>query len=113
MNDAASLSSNLPPILSAALANYLMQTGKDLQSDPLSAEIQRCNSPNEILNVFKKLVEKLDEYSRDDSKLTRYLNHIVDGMYALSTNPGLSAAASLVCQRKFVFPLLIHIDAFF
>jgi hypothetical protein len=84
----------LQPILSAALANYSKQTGKDLQSDPLSTEIQRCKSPDDILNVLKKHAEKLDEGG--DSKLMKYLNYIVNGLYALSTNAALSAGISLV-----------------
>jgi hypothetical protein len=96
-NDVAVPSPNLQPILSAALENYSKQTGKDLQNDPLSTEIQRCNSPDDILNVLKKHAENLDK--DDSSKLMKYLNHIVDGLYTLSTNPVLSAGVSLVSQN--------------
>jgi hypothetical protein len=72
----------------------LLEAGKDLQSDPLSTEIQRCKDPDDMLNVLKKHVEKLDK--DDDWKLMEYLNHIVDGLYTLSNNPVLGAGASLV-----------------
>jgi hypothetical protein len=100
INDAAVLSLNLQSILSAALANYMHQTGKDLQSDPLSIEIQHCKSSDDILNVLKEHAENLDK--NDNSKLMKYLNHIVDGLYALLTNPVLSAGDSLVSQSTFV-----------
>ena len=100
VNDPAIPSPNLQPILSAALASYSKRTGKDLQSDPLSTEIQRCKSPDDILNILKKHAEKLDK--SDDSKLMKYLNNIVNGLYSLSTNPVLSAGASLVSQSGFI-----------
>ena len=100
VNDPAIPSPNLQPILSAALSNYSKQTGKDLQSDPLSTEIQHCKSPDDILNVLKKHAEKLDR--NDDSKLMKYLNDIVDGLYSLSANPVLSAGVSIVSQTRFI-----------
>jgi hypothetical protein len=99
-NDPTVPSSNLQSILSAALAKYSEQTGKDLQSDPLSIETQRCKSSDDILDILKKHAERLDK--NDNSKLMKYLNHIVDGLYALSTNPVLSAGASLVSQTTFI-----------
>jgi hypothetical protein len=110
VNDATVPSPNLQLILSAALANYSKQTGKDLQSDPLSTEIQRCKSPDDILNVLKQHAENLDK--NDDSILMRYLNQIVDGLYNLSTNPVLSAGASLVSQTRFVCLLLLYLDGY-
>jgi hypothetical protein len=95
-SDAAAPSSHLQPILSAALTNYSKQTGKDLQNDPLSTEIQRCKTPDDILNVFMKQAEKLDKYKSDDSRMMKYLNYIVNGLHALSTNAALSAGVSLV-----------------
>jgi hypothetical protein len=100
VNDLAVPSPNLQPILSAALASYSKQTGKDLQSDPLSTEIQHCKSPDDILNVLKKHAEKLDK--SDDSKLMKYLNDIVDGLYSLSANPVLSAGVSIVSQSRII-----------
>jgi hypothetical protein len=108
VNVAAIPSPNLQSILSAALANYSEQTGKDLQSDPLSIEIQRCKSSDDILNVLKKHAENLEK--NDNSKLMKYLNHIVDGLYALSTNPVLSAGASLVSQTTFFSSLWLFLD---
>jgi hypothetical protein len=96
-------SPNLQAILSAALANYSRQTGKDLQSDPLAEEIRCCKSPNDILNILKKHAEKLD---KSDSNLMNYLDHIVNGLYTLSTNMVLGAGASLVSQSRFVCSLL-------
>jgi fungal STAND N-terminal Goodbye domain len=99
-------SHNWQVILSSALTNYFEQTGRDLQNDPLSAEIRRCKSPDDILSVFKKQTEKFDEFRNGNSKLMKYLDPIVNGLQALSANPAISAGVSLVCQSKFIRSLL-------
>jgi fungal STAND N-terminal Goodbye domain len=100
-NDATSPSHNLQAILSSALTSYCTQTGRDLQNDPLSTEIRRCNSPDEILTVFKKQADKFDEFRNGNSKLMKYLDPIVDVLQALSANSAISAGVSLVSQTKF------------
>jgi hypothetical protein len=100
-NDAADRSLNFQAILNAALAKYLEHTGRDLLNDPLAVEIQRCKSPDDILSVFKKQVEKFDEFKKADSKLMRYIDPIVNGLFSLFTNATLSAAVSLVSRKEF------------
>ena len=88
--------SNLQAILTAALEKYTAQTGKDLQNDPLTAEIRICESPNDILRVFQAKACEFDGFRNDNSKLMKYLHPIVDGLHALSNNAALSAGVSLV-----------------
>jgi fungal STAND N-terminal Goodbye domain len=88
--------SNLQSILAAALEKYTAQTGKDLQNDPLTAEIRRCESSDDILHVFQAKAREFDEFRDDNSKLVKYLNPIVDCLDALSNNAALSAGVSLV-----------------
>ncbi|KAI0245287.1 hypothetical protein BJV78DRAFT_1356816 [Lactifluus subvellereus] len=94
--DPAAPSSNLQSIFSAALEKYTEQTGKDLQNDPLAAEIRRCQSPDDILSVFQAKAREFDKLRSGDSKLMKYLNSIIDGLHALSNNAALSAGVSLV-----------------
>ena len=59
----------LPPesILEAALNEYKKNTGNDLQSHPLSAELQSCDSVDAILNILQRqvnTVEKLRDRNR-------------------------------------------------
>ena len=88
--------SNLQSILAAALEKYTAQTGKDLQNDPLTAEIRLCESPDDILHVFQTKAHEFDEFRNDNSKLNKYLSPIVDCLAALSNNAALSAGVSLV-----------------
>jgi hypothetical protein len=88
--------SNLQAIIAAALETYTAQTGKDLQNDPLTAEIRLCESSDDILHVFQAKACEFDEFRNDDSKLNKYLSPIVDCLDALSNNTALSAGVSLV-----------------
>ena len=88
--------SNLQSILAAALEKYIAQTGKGLQNNPLTAEIRLCESPDDILHVFQAKAREFHEFRNDNSKLNKYLNPIVDGLYAISNNAALSAGVSLV-----------------
>ena len=88
--------SNLQSILTAALEKYTAQTGKDLQNHPLTAEIRRCKSPDDILRVFQAKAREFDEFRNEDSRLNKYLNPIVDGIHALSNNPVLNAGISVI-----------------
>ena len=59
----------LPPesIISAALDEYKKNTGNDLQSHPLSAELQNCDSVDGILDILQRqanTVEKLRDRNR-------------------------------------------------
>jgi hypothetical protein len=88
--------SNLQSILTTALEKYTAQTGKDLQNDPLAAEIRLCESPDDILHVFQAKAHEFDKFRNDNSKLMKYLKPIVDVLYVLSNNAALSAGVSLV-----------------
>jgi hypothetical protein len=109
---AAAPSHNLQAILSAALANYSKQTGRDIQNDPLSAEIRRCESLDEIFIVFMRQTDKFDEFRNGNSKLMKYLDPIVHVLQALSVNPAISAGVSLVSQSKFVRSQSPYFDAY-
>ena len=59
----------LPPesILATALDEYKKNTGNDLQSHPLSVELQSCDTIHGILNILQRqanTVEKLRDRNR-------------------------------------------------
>lgn len=74
-------SSNLQAIFGTAIKLYQRKTKKDLFAHPLMAELQTCNSPSDILTV---LHAQLSESARGDEKLTKWLNPIVDVLFAFS-----------------------------
>jgi hypothetical protein len=90
----------LPPesILAAALNEYKKNTGNDLQSHPLSAELQSCNSVDGILAILQRqanTVEKLRDGNRGVMKWVRSSVTIL-----CSISGTLGDGADLVRPRK-------------
>ncbi|KAH9044071.1 hypothetical protein EDB83DRAFT_2523694 [Lactarius deliciosus] len=54
-------SSNFQSIFNAALKVYKKKTKKDLLAHPLTAQLQSCNSPADILLVLQDKVKELDQ----------------------------------------------------
>lgn len=82
---AASLSSNLQAIFYASMKAYEKKTQKDLLAHPLMARLQTCNSPADILAVLRIQVQQFEQTTSTDDKLTRWLNPIIDVLYAFSS----------------------------
>jgi hypothetical protein len=95
------MSSNFETLFNAALAKYIKQTGKDLRNHPLAFMIDSCDSPDSILDIFKKQSEVFDEFRRGDTKLFNWLRPVVKVLHALSSNEVLSDSACLVSPAPF------------
>jgi hypothetical protein len=100
MSSILNTSSNFQALFEVALAKYTKRTGRDLRNHPLANVIDRCNSPDEILVIFKEQSRAFDEFRNGDPKLTNWLEPAVNGLYAISTNAALSAGASLVSPTQ-------------
>lgn len=85
-SDTTFSSSNFQILLDAALTKYSKRTGQTLSNHPLTAMIDRCSSPDDVLAIFEKQAEAFDEFRNGDAKLTNWLRPIVDGLYAICTN---------------------------
>ena len=97
-------SSNFQALFDTALAEYAKRTGQDLRSHPLAAEIDRCQSPDSILAIFKAQSQDFDQFRNGDLKLIKSLTPVVNGLHAISTNTVLSAGASFVSPIQFRIP---------
>jgi hypothetical protein len=91
---------NFEALFDAALDKYKKRTGKDLCNHPLAAIIDRCDSPGGILTIFQEQSRAFDEFRKGDPKLIKYLEPVVNGLYAISNTAVLSADASLVSRTK-------------
>lgn len=91
----ASSSLNFRLILDAALDDYVKQTGVDLTKHPLSDELQRCGSPEEVLRLLQKREKAFKDY-RDESRLINCLGPVVQVVHAFSST--LCQGTSLVCS---------------
>ena len=99
--------SNFEAIIDAALAKYTRQTGKDLRNHPLALKINQCDSAESILAIFQEQAQEFDEFRNGNSKLIKWLQPVVTGLYTLSTNPSLRHGVNLV-SRPFDFGLSLY-----
>jgi hypothetical protein len=95
-----SSSSNFQLIINNALGKYKKRTKTDLLTHPLAAQLQSCNSPNDILAVFQRGVQALDQSRNSDERWSRWLDPTVNVLYTLSST--LSAGVGLVYLKTYV-----------
>ena len=93
------------PIFDAASREYKKKTGQDLQIHPLAAELQQCNSPDGVLNMFQKQADALDNTEQRDQTFIKWLNPTVHLLYTLSATIGggvgvVSFAQSLIALSQ-------------
>jgi hypothetical protein len=95
------MSTKFEAIFNAALAKYTDQTKKDLRKLPLTSKIDACKSAESILNIFREQAKAFDDF-RNDNRLIKCLNPVVDSLYALSTSPVLTTIVGLASPSKLV-----------
>ena len=93
-------SSNFQLIINNALDNYKKCTKNDLISHPLTAQLQSCNSPSDILAILHQQVRELDQSRSTDERWSRWLDPTVNVIYVLSST--LAAGISLVCLTTWI-----------
>jgi hypothetical protein len=80
--------SNFQPIFNAALKGYEKKTKQDLLAHPLAAQLQACNSPDDILVVLQNKVEEFNQSRSADERLSRWLGPTINILYAFSATLG-------------------------
>ena len=58
--------------------------------------VDRCESPDSILAIFKEKSQAFDEFRHGDLKLIKLLASIVNRLHAISTSAAISTGASLI-----------------
>ena len=87
---------NFESLFQAALAKYSKRTGHDLVNHPLTAVLNRCDTPNSILAIFEEQARAFDEFRKGDPKLVKWLRPLVDGLHTICNMETLCMAADLV-----------------
>ena len=72
-------------IFNAALEAYEKTTKKTLLTHPLAGHLQSCDSPAAIVSVLGDLVQPCDQNQSDNKQLGRFLDPIVNVLFASST----------------------------
>ncbi|KAH9954716.1 hypothetical protein BC827DRAFT_930283 [Russula dissimulans] len=73
---------NFDSIFTSAFRAYKKDTGKDITSHPLAAELETCHSPDEILTVLRAKIYVLD---RGDERFDKWLIPTINALYPLSS----------------------------
>ena len=80
--------SNFAAIFDAASHEYKSLTKKDLATHPFAAAFEGFNSPDAILNVFRKQASAFDKFRKGDDKLMEWLTSIVNILFTFSETLG-------------------------
>jgi hypothetical protein len=78
-------------VFDAALHQYFQKTGKDIVTDPLTAKLQSCTSPDAILGVLQDQAQAFNEFRNGDGKvqLMRKLTPTLNVLLMLSNGGAL------------------------
>ena len=79
---------NFTAIFEAASNEYKTLTGQDLGTHPLATELESNNSPDSVLDVFRKQARVFDKSCKYDDKLMKLLTPIVHVVLTLSAAVG-------------------------
>ena len=86
--DPSESAANFTAIFDAASNEYKTLTGQDLGSHPFAAAFENSNSPNSVLDVFRKQAQALDRFRKGDDKLMAWLTPIVNILFTFSGTLG-------------------------
>ena len=94
-------SSQFQAIFKAALKEYSQKTGKDIVTNPITAKLRRCSSPDEVLDVLQEKAQAFNDFRDGDRRvqLMRKLKPTVGILLALSTNEVLGNIIGSVSAR--------------
>jgi len=88
-------------IFNAALKEYSQKTGKDIVTDPITAKLRCCSSPDAVLNVLQEEAQAFDDFRNGNRKVQfmKKLKPTVDILLALSTSEVLGNGIGSVSAR--------------
>jgi hypothetical protein len=79
---------NFTAIFDAALNEYKTLTKQDLETHPFAAAFENSNTPDSVMNVFRKQAQAFDESRKGDDKLMTWLTPIVNTLFMFSGTLG-------------------------
>jgi hypothetical protein len=88
-------------IFNTALIEYSQKTGKNIVTDPLTAKLRCCSTPDAVLNVLQEEAQAFNDFRNGNRKvqLMRKLKPTVDILLALSTSGVLDNGVGLVSAQ--------------
>lgn len=71
-------------VFNAALDEYTKYTGDDIAKHPLSAKLETCKSPADVLGVLRKQAEVFREFREGNKNLIKVIEPTVTVLCSLS-----------------------------
>jgi hypothetical protein len=98
-------STSFQPILEAAFADYVKQTGIDLAGHPFAARLPTCNSPDDVLKQLEEKANEFKDYREGNRKLIDCLKPVVNVIHTFSGVLGeaVSLVSRIVSFSLFIF----------
>jgi hypothetical protein len=87
-------------IFDRALKAYEDETGKNLSSDPLFCELEKCDSPDSILVTLQQQIKGPYHAGSSDDGLTRWLKPTVNVIYPFSAPIGRAVGQVSPTERE-------------
>jgi hypothetical protein len=81
-------SDNFTAIFQAASSEYESVTGKRLDIHPFATQLDSCDSPEAVLNIFQTQAQTFDNFRKGDEKLLTWLDPIVHVLLSFSATLG-------------------------
>ncbi|KAI0270078.1 hypothetical protein BGY98DRAFT_1190151 [Russula aff. rugulosa BPL654] len=79
---------NFTAIFDAASNEYKTLTKQDLETHPFAAAFENSNSPDSVMNVFRKQAQAFDKFCKGDDKLMAWLTPIINILFIFSDTLG-------------------------
>jgi hypothetical protein len=80
--------SNFTNIFGAASNEYRSLTKNDLHTHPFAAVLDNCDSPDAVLNVFRRQAQAFDQFRNGDDRLMKWLDPTVHILFTFSNMLG-------------------------
>ena len=84
----ATTSPNLKAIFEKAREEYTKKTKVDLTAHPLTAELQKCDSPAAVVTILEDRIDEFRKSQSGDERLQKWLNPTINVLYAFSATLG-------------------------
>ena len=99
---------NFTAIFDAASNEYKTLTKHDLRTHPFAAAFESSNSPDAVMNMFRKQAQAFDKFRKGDDKLMAWLNPIVNILYIFSGTLG-EGIGIVSIQSFMIYQLFRHL----
>jgi hypothetical protein len=77
-------SPNFQLVFNNALKAYQKRTKIDLLVHPLAAQLQACNSPDDILAILQQQLQGLNQSQSNEDRRAQWLDPMVNILYAFA-----------------------------